>query len=112
MQARKEGSILGQVGESIGEEALDQQVGLLEGGDLEDALHERDGDDLGIAELGAGVVGGAPSGQVGVGLEEVIGKAEGNEHLVGYTHSESGPFAAERGLATAFYCEIRAALNP
>ncbi len=79
MQLGKERRVAGQVGKGVGKQALDQQIGLLEGDRLEDALHQGDGDDLGVGELGAGVVGGAPGRQVGVGLEEVISKAESNE---------------------------------
>ncbi len=109
MQPGKERSVLGQVGKGVWEQALDQQVGLFERGNsaatgkmVRAMVMTSASENLGRALLG--VVGGVPGRQVRVGLEEVIAKAEGNEHLVGYTHFESGPFEAdeaERGVATS-----------
>jgi hypothetical protein len=47
-----------------------------------------------------------------MGLEEVIGKAEGNEHLVGYTHGESSPLKAEMGLATCILLRYQGCSQP
>ena len=89
--------------EGRGEVAGDEFVGLLEGSDAEETLHEADGDDFGIGEGGRGVRRGAPSREGGRFVEEVINEAEDVGHLV-YNGSQRGrPPSVGKWFAPLFY---------
>jgi hypothetical protein len=83
--------------------AGNELVSLFEGGDAKAALHQRDGDDLGIRESRQAMVGSPPISQLRMDLKEIIHEAVDFGHLV-YTRSHGGhpPGARFRFLTQSY----------
>src|SRR5205085_3095199 len=65
--------------------------------------HQTDGDDLRIREGRRGIGRAAPTGQPGMGFEEVINKAIDFRHLVYNGRQMARPPSVRLGVATPFY---------
>jgi hypothetical protein len=104
VQSRQPLLVSDQMRESRGVITSQQEVSLLQRGDAKAALHQRDGDDLGIREGGRFVGRTPPLCQPRVGFQVVINEAVDFRHLVLYAaHGSLSSGGGRCGVATSFY---------